>query len=301
MNQTILFCDNEYLGTHTGIQKTLKETVERSIQKGFYNIQIFLGSSYTAKRRIVESKDINKTNKILKHYKLNVFTHLPYIYNLAGSVKHNCYCWDENKEVDGFVSTCLKSIEQELKTIDRLECESSGCVLHIGSVGKNDSNKGLEKVAESINKINFKEIKKTKLILETMVGRGGVLGKSFQELRKVYDLINEKDRIGFCIDTCHVFAEGLYDLRQIKEIDRMFEDFDKIIGLDKLVLIHFNDSETEFCSKQDRHARIGFGEIFRDIKVAQYFMKKLEELKINSVLETEEDDYINVQMAYGIK
>jgi deoxyribonuclease-4 len=134
-----------------------------------------------------------------------------------------------------------------------------------------------------------------------MVGRGGVLGKSFQELRKVYDLINEKDRIGFCIDTCHVFAEGLYDLRQIKEIDRMFEDFDKIIGLDKLVLIHFNDSETEFCSKQDRHARIGFGEIFRDIKVAQYFMKKLEELKINSVLETEEDDYINVQMAYGIK
>ena len=92
----------------------------------------------------------------------------------------------------------------------------------------------------SINKIKFDEQsdeKSAKLILETMVGRGGVLGKSFQELRKVYDSIKEKDRIGFCIDTCHVFAEGLYDLRKKEEIDKIKISMNKYILFSLLVVI----------------------------------------------------------------
>jgi apurinic endonuclease APN1 len=261
-----------------------------------------LGSSYTPKRRIVSESDIKQTNLLLKKYNVNIFTHLPYIYNLAGSVKNNCLCWEKNNrnivhtDVDNYTLECLKSIQYELEIIDKLDCKEKGCVLHIGSTGKLSTDEGLKKVAESINKIDFSNIKKSKLILETMVGRGGVLGRSFNELKYVYDNVNEKRCIGFCIDTCHIFSEGLYDIRKKDNILLMFNDFDKIIGLDKLSLIHLNDSKTEFNSKQDKHATIYDGEIWRDKSVLEYFLNKMREYKINSVLETVEDDYNKIQM-----
>ncbi len=291
---SVEFYDNEFIGTHTGLEKTLYQTVKKSIILGYYNIQIFLGSSFSPKRRVVDKKDIEETNLLLKRYRLNIFTHLPYVYNLAGSVKNNCLCWGENIDVNNYTQECLSSISYELEILDKLNCNSKGCVLHIGSVGKLDVNEGLKKVAESINKIDFSNIKNgAKLILETMVGRGGVLGRTFYELKKVYDMIEEdkKKYIGFCIDTCHIFAEGLYDLRKKENICLMFEDFDNVIGLDKLQLIHFNDSLTTFNSKQDKHARIGQGEIWSSKEVLVYFINKLKEKRINSVLETVEDDY----------
>ena len=191
----ITFYDNEFIGTHTGLEKTLYDTLKKSINRGYYNIQIFLGSSYTPKRRFVEKSDIEASNKLLNHYNINVFTHLPYVYNLAGSVKSNCLCWENNQEVNNYTNECIKSIQYELEVLDKLNCRVKGCVLHIGSVGKLSTDDGLKKVAESINKINFSGIKSnSKLILETMVGRGGVLGKTFYELKKVYDMIeNDKN------------------------------------------------------------------------------------------------------------
>ena len=311
----IIFYEHEYLGSHTGILKTLEDTVKQSIKNGYYNIQIFLGSSYSLKRRNISHDDIEKTNKLLKYNNINIFTHIPYVYNLAGSVKENCFCWNQTKigenndvirgqvpveqKVDNYVLECLKSIEYELEIIDKLDCKVKGCVIHIGSSGKLSSIEGLKRVAESINKINFNNIKSCKLLLETMVGRGGVLGRTFDELKQVYDLIENKDRIGFCIDTCHVFSEGLYDLRKKDEIDKMFNDFDKVFGINKLELIHLNDSKTQFNSKQDRHERIGRGEIFKNIKSLQYLLKKINDYKISSVLETVEEDYDIIQQSWN--
>jgi len=300
-NQIIIY-NHEYLGTHTGIQKSLEKTVKDSSNKGYYTIQIFLGSPYNLKRKDISQDDITKTNKLLKMTNLNIFTHLPYIHNLAGSVKHNCLHWEDNS--NDYILESLKSIEQEIKFLDKLNCPRKGAVLHIGSSGKFDSKEGLNKVAISINKINFDNVpedqNKSKLILETMVGRGGVLGRTFEELKYVYDLVENKERIGFCIDTCHVFAEGLYDLREKEEIDKMFYDFDKVIGLDKLCLIHLNDSKTPYNSKQDKHERIGHGEIFKNIKSLQYMLKKINDYKISTVLETEEEDYDVIQQAWDL-
>ena len=109
---------------------------------------------------------------------------------------------------------------------------------------------------------------------------------------------DKKKYIGFCIDTCHIFSEGLYDLRRKEQILKMYEDFNQVIGLDKLTLIHLNDSKTEFSSKADKHARIGEGEIWGDINVFKYFLSKMKEYGISSVLETVEDDYKVVQNVF---
>ena len=307
MSQITIY-DHEYLGTHTGIKNTLEDTIIDSANKGYYTIQIFLGSPYNLKRRDITKEDIIKSNKLLNIVNLNIFTHLPYIHNLAGSVKNNCLHWG-NSSSDQYILESLASIEQEIKFLDKLNCRRKGAVLHIGSSGKFSTQEGLDKVIISINKIKFDEQSeessfsakpRAKLILETMVGRGGVLGKTFEELRYVYSLVDRKDRIGFCIDTCHVFAEGLYDLRKKEEIDKMFDDFDRVLGIDKLCLIHLNDSKTLFNSKQDKHACIGHGEIFKNIKSLQYLLKKINDYKISTVLETEEQDYDVIQKAWDL-
>ncbi len=286
-------------GTHTSIQKTFYETVRLSNNRGYYNIQIFLGSPYTLTRKQFTEEDILKTKMYIKNNYISVFTHLPYVINIAGSAKLNKYCWNGDGDVDEYAESCIKTIEYECETIGKIQSSSKGgCVLHIGSIGAlSDRKKGLECVAKSINKINFTE-DCCKLILETMVGRGGVLGKSFEELYYVYSLIeNEKRKhIGFCIDTCHIFSEGLYRLDTAGDVDKMFDDFLKYFQLSDLSLFHLNDSVCEYDSKQDRHSTLKNGCIW-NVKTDGliHLIKKCKEYDIPIILETEESDYFVVQ------
>jgi apurinic endonuclease APN1 len=307
-------------GTHTSLQASFLETVKTANEKGYYNIQIFLGSPYSLNRRQFTKSDIDDTKKYLSRNNIKVFTHLPYIINLAGSSKHNELCWNGNKEIDNYALQCIKCIEYECNTLGLIQNkEIGGCVLHIGSIGKlgdsashrasstngakgdsakaqkqsdkSDREKGLNSVVQSINKINFKE-NDCKLILETMVGRGGVLGVSFEELSYIYNRIEESKRkhIGICIDTCHIFAEGLYKLDSVKEVDKVFEDFQKYFTIDKLSVIHLNDSKCEYNSKADRHSTLMNGCIWKR-DVLKYFVSICETYNIPMILETEETDY----------
>jgi deoxyribonuclease IV len=282
-------------GTHTSILKTFYETVKSSNQKGYYNIQVFLGSPYNLTRKIFSSDDIKKTKQYLDRHNLTVFTHLPYVINLAGSAKLNNYCWNGDKTIDTYVQECIKSIKYECDLLSHIQpSNKGGCVLHIGSIGKlTDREKGLRCVAESINKINFTK-DSCKLILETMVGRGGVLGTSFEDLYKIYNMLNEdkKSYIGICIDTCHIFAEGLYKLDGKEDIDKMFNDFQKYFNIEKLSLFHLNDSICDYNSKQDRHSTLMNGCIWKDkVNGLKYFIECCKKLNIPMILETEESDY----------
>jgi len=286
-------------GTHTSILKTFYETVKTSNNKGYYNIQVFLGSPYNLTRKSFSEDDIKQTKQYLDRQYLTVFTHLPYVINLAGSVKLNNYCWNGDKTIDDYVTECIKTIEYECDLLGKIQPKhKGGCVLHIGSIGKlKDIEKGLRCVAQSINKINFTK-NSCKLILETMVGRGGVLGTSFEDLYKIYNMLNEdkKEFIGICIDTCHIFAEGLYKLDGKEDIDKMFNDFQKYFKLDKLSLFHLNDSICEHNSKQDRHSTLMKGCIWKDkVEGLKYFINRCKELNIPMVLETEESDYYVVE------
>lgn len=286
-------------GTHTSIQKTFYDTVRISNNRGYYNIQIFMGSPYSLIRKQFTDEDLLQTKRYIDDNYITVFTHLPYVINLAGSAKLNKYCWNGDEEVDEYVEKCIRTIEYECKTIGKIQTASKGgCVLHIGSIGAlGDRRKGLERVAESINKINFTE-ECCKLVLETMVGRGGVLGTSFQELHYVYSLIKSEKRkhVGICIDTCHIFAEGLYKLDTSRDVDNMFDDFLKYFQLSDLSLFHLNDSVCEHNSKQDRHSTLRNGCIW-NVKTdgLKHLIKKCRENDIPIVLETEETDYLVVQ------
>ncbi|WP_432645953.1 deoxyribonuclease IV [Mitsuokella sp.] len=128
---------------------------------------------------------------------------------------------------------------------------------HPGSHVGQGAEKGIELIAGQLNDVIFPE-QKTTVLLETMAGKGTEVGRSFEELRAIIDRVEQQDKIGVCLDTCHVW-DGGYDIQN--HLDEVLTEFDKIIGLDRLKAIHLNDSQNERGSHKDRHARIGEGKI----------------------------------------
>ena len=289
-----------YGGTSVPFQKNIYDTLIYSHKKGYYSIQFFLGSYISLKRSIINENDIFNSNEYLKKNKFNIFTHLPYIHNLCGK---SGYLENENKDSLIHTNECKKSIIYELNVISKLIKDTparGGCVLHIGSIGKNiegsklfinKREEALNIVIKNINDIlNNIDEGNSYLILETMVGNAGVIGNTFKELKFIYDKIEKKNRIGICIDTCHIFAEGLYRLNNKEDIDKMFNDYFSLFSKESLQLIHLNDSKYEFKCKKDRHQNLLKGNIWKE-DTLYYFIDKLEELNIPYVLETEEIDY----------
>jgi len=284
-----------YGGTSVPFQKNIYDTLIYSHKKGYYSIQFFLGSYISLKRSIINENDIFNSNEYLKKNKFNIFTHLPYIHNLCGK---SGYLENENKDSLLHTNECKKSIIYELNIISKIIKDTStkgGCVLHIGSIGKNTlinkREEALNIVIKNINDIlNNIDEGNSYLILETMVGNAGVIGNTFEELKFIYDKIEKKNRVGICIDTCHIFAEGLYRLNNKQDIEKMFNDYFSLFPKEGLQLIHLNDSKYEFKCKKDRHENLLKGNIWKE-DTLYYFIDKLEELNIPYVLETEEIDY----------
>lgn len=137
--------------------------------------------------------------------------------------------------------------------------------LHPGNHVQQGVEKGIALIAEALNEAITKE-QTTLVLLETMAGKGSEIGRTFEEIRAIIDRVNFRDRLGVCLDTCHVFDAG-YDIKN--DTDRVLETFDKVIGLDRLKAIHINDTKNPFQSHKDRHETIGNGylgiETFRKV------------------------------------
>ena len=271
------------VGIHTPFDKKIVNTLIIAIQMGTYTTQFFMGNPKSYTRQRIGDDDIEASNKILDRFPLKVFTHFPYIANLNGSV--NSLAWNGDSKIDKTTSLVLSEIEYELSILSRLNSSVTGIVIHPGCYP--DRQKGLQTIAKSINKINFKG--HSKLLLENCAGEGRKLCKNFREFNTVYSLIQDekKGNVGFCLDTAHIWGEGLYDLRRIDEIIRMFNEFDSEIGLPNLTLIHLNDSEVPFGSKKDRHEVLGYGHIWgSDVTSLLYLLNYCREKEIPMILET---------------
>ena len=152
---------------------------------------------------------------------------------------------------------------------------------HPGSHVGQGAEVGISKIAEILNEVLTKD-QSTIVLLETMSGKGTEVGRNFEELRQIIDRVELKDKLGVCLDTCHVWDDIVNDL------DSVFEEFDRIIGLDRLKAIHLNDSMNPLGSHKDRHARIGEGEIGLEALVRVINHPATEGIPF--ILETPNDD-----------
>jgi deoxyribonuclease-4 len=275
--------NNINIGGHISFSRLLSPTIVEAYKYGMKAVQFFLGNPKAFKRQRLNDKEIEMCCKLCKEHSISTFSHYPYTSSLVGSVAS--LAWNGDEVQDKKTENILQELEYEINTLGRCCGGNCGVVIHPGSFKKRDD--GLATIAKTINKLNFEG--HSKLLLENSAGEGTKLPRDFTEFVKIFDVVDssKKDNVGVCIDTAHIWGSGVYDLRLRDEVDRMFYEFDKYIGLDKFNLLHLNDSAVPFGSKKDRHECLGEGFIWKeDDESLKYLLKKCSESNIPIILET---------------
>jgi len=284
MNQ--IYAIDWNIGAHMRFSQKIAPTITEAINCGMYTVQFFMGNPQSCSRQRISEEDIKNTQLFTKKFPMYIYSHFPYIANFAGKSSKDGLAWNGNKSVDAFLSTIIKELEYELHILSQI---GHGVVIHPGSYP--DREKGHIAIAKSMNSINFSE--GSMVLLENCAGEGNKLCSTFEELKFVLNNIDENKRqnIGICVDTAHIWGKGDYDLRKVSEIDRMFDDFSEIIGMEYFKLLHLNDSEVQLGSKKDRHACIGTGHIWQDsFDSLIHLLDKCKDFNIPMVLETDGSD-----------
>jgi deoxyribonuclease-4 len=258
------------LGAHMSISGGVHTALERGRSIGCTTIQLFVKNNTRwvgkplANEEIRTYKDLEAESGIRP-----IVTHGSYLINLCAKD-----------------STILrKSRYAFLDELDR--CERLGIpyfVFHPGAhMGRGEID-GIHRIAESLNLIHDVTANyHTMSVLETTAGQGSTIGYRFEHLRAIIDAVDIKSRMGICVDTCHLFAAG-YDISTERSYESTFEEFNKIIGLNRLVVFHVNDSKRELGSRVDRHEHIGKGKI--GIEAFRLLMNDTRFTPIPKILET---------------
>jgi len=231
-------------GFHVSIAGGLKNVMTRAHQRRCETIQLFSRNPRGWKCRPLDEEDIAIFKKELAGHEIwPVFVHLPYLINLATPQK-----------------TLFRKSLNAL-TLDLERCAAIGApflIMHVGSCP--DVASGLERISKGITRAFSKVKNNVMILLENTAGSGNELGHTFEQLKTVIDRVEPSERTGVALDTAHAFAAG-YDLRTKKAVARTFADFDRVIGLKRLHLLHLNDSKYERGSHKDRHWHIAKGKI----------------------------------------
>ena len=232
-----------YIGCHLSASKGFLHMAKEAVSIGANTFQFF-----TRNPRGFAAKDIDEADvrEFLKYTEENGFgkilAHAPYTLNPSSA--------DERVR-----DLALRIMEDDMARMEYIP--GSLYNFHPGSHVGQGAQKGIELTAELLNTI-LKPDQTTTVLLETMSGKGSEIGRSFEELKAIIDKVELSDKVGVCLDTCHVY-DGGYDI--VNNLDGVLDDFDRIIGLDRLHAIHMNDSKNPFESHKDRHEKIGEGSI----------------------------------------
>ncbi len=231
------------LGTHMSIAKGLAKTAENVVAIGANTMQIFSRNPRGSNFRPPTAMEIAHLQSIRQqHHWGPLLAHAPYTMNLASP----------NPQIHQFACTVIR---EDIARMDELAIEN--IVLHPGNHTGAGVEAGITNIIAGLNQaITGKE--QITVLLETMSGKGTEIGACFEHLRLIREGLQHPERVGVCLDTCHVFAAG-YDI--VNDFDGVLEQFDRVLGLELLRAIHFNDSIMPFASHKDRHATIGDGEI----------------------------------------
>jgi deoxyribonuclease-4 len=231
------------IGCHLSTAKGFENMGKDALKIGANTFQFFTRNPRGGSAKEIDEKDIEGLLKIIKENNFSkILAHASYTLNAASG----------NEKTREFA---LEMMADDLVRMEYLPGNLYN--FHPGSHVKQGVEVGINYIVEMLNTV-LKPEQTTKVLLETMAGKGTEIGKTFEEIAEIISRVELKDHIGVCIDTCHVYDAG-YDI--VNDLDGVLNEFDRIIGLDKLFAIHLNDSKNPFESHKDRHETIGEGSI----------------------------------------
>jgi deoxyribonuclease-4 len=254
------------IGCHLSISKGFEAMGKEALSIEANTLQFFTRNPRGSKAKKIEEKDTNALRKIMEENQFaQIMGHAPYTLNP---------CSPEER-VREFA---LEVMEDDIKRMEYLPNNLYN--FHPGSFVGQDVAIGIGYIIETLNHI-IKPEQTTIVLLETMAGKGTEIGRTFEELKQIFDGVKLKEKIGVCLDTCHVYDAG-YDI--VNNLEGVLSEFDRIIGLDKLYAIHLNDSKNPFSSSKDRHEKLGEGSLGMDAFIRMINHPKLKDLPF--ILET---------------
>ena len=235
------------LGCHVGMagKEMFLASAKEAASYGANVFMLYTGAPQNTRRKDISELNIEAGGEYARQHGIEeIVVHAPYIINLANTVKPETY------------ELAVEFLEKEI--IRTAAMRSRIMVLHPGSHVNAGVEAGIAQVIKGLNTVLNQNDDDVYIALETMAGKGSEVGRTFEELKAIYDGVDKKDRLRVCFDTCHVNDAG-YDI--VNHYDEVFEEFDKVIGLDQIAVFHINDSMNPLGAHKDRHANIDKGSI----------------------------------------
>jgi deoxyribonuclease-4 len=276
-------------GAHESIAGGIEKSILRGQQATCDTIQIFNKSSNQWRAKELKTEEIDEFFRLIEETGVTVATsHTSYLINIASP------------------DPALNDKSYEALKVEMERCQLlkiPNLVMHPGSHVGTGEEAGMDRIAKNINRL-LDELSGDNvcLLLETTAGQGSHLGYKFEELAYMIDRVDDKSRVGVCLDTCHIFAAG-YPISKPKDYKQTIKQFDDLVGLDRLHIIHMNDSKKEFGSRKDRHEHIGKGEI--GLEAFRNFVNDKRLKAVPMILETPKgedlaDDIKNLKVLRGL-
>ena len=269
-----------YLGSHVSMSSPdfYLGSVRSALEWGENTFMFYTGAPQNSYRLPLERLKIEEGRKLLKENNIDeskIIVHAPYLINLGSKEKIDNY------------ELAKKLVINELQRTEAFGCKT--LVLHPGNHLKASKIEGLNNIVEGLNYIFQNDNTDVKIALETMSGKGSELGTTFEDINYIINNCKYSDRLGVCLDTWHINDYG-YDVR---DIDHILNEFNKIIGLEKLLVVHVNDSKNPIGAHKDRHDNIGYGTIGFET-LSKYIHHPLL-INVPKILET---PYVNEKPPY---
>lgn len=257
------------IGSHVSMsgKKMLLGSSEEAASYGATTFMIYTGAPQNTRRKPIEELNIEAGKEHMKKNGLSdIVVHAPYIINIGNTTKPATF------------ELGVNFLRSEIERTEAIGANQ--IVLHPGAHVGAGAESGIKKIIEGLNEVLEKN-QKVQIALETMAGKGSEIGRTFDEIAKIIDGVTHNERLSVCMDTCHIHDAG-YDI--VNDFDGVLNDFDKIIGVDRIKVVHVNDSKNECGAQKDRHENIGFGHI--GFEALHYIVKHPQLEDLPKILET---------------
>lgn len=257
------------IGSHVGMngKKMMLGSVEEALSYGANTFMLYTGAPQNTRRKEIKDLNIDAAQALMKENGIDDFiVHAPYIINLGNTVK------SETRQL------AVDFLKLELTRASAMG--SSLLVLHPGAHVGAGADAGIASIVSGLNEV-LTDDSDCLIALETMAGKGSEIGRSFEELARIYDGVAKKDRLRVCFDTCHTHDSG-YDI--VHDFDGVIEQFDKVLGKDQIAVFHINDSKNPCGAAKDRHENLGKG--FIGFDALNYIVHHPDFEEIPKILET---------------